>query len=125
MVAASLNADGMSLQIVDLQNPQVPFTAGGSLGYKEWLAWSPDSKCLACILGGDRLASSGKKLTVIEIQNGMFHVKHLGQNSMVDSRPIWVEGSRNLLYARGEENGAWEDEGSHCRYLTRRYEMVF
>lgn len=66
-----------------------------------------------------------KKLTVIEIQNGMFHVKHLGQNSMVDSRPIWVEGSRNLLYARGEENGAWEDEGSHCRYLTRRYEMVF
>lgn len=111
--SGSLNADGMSLQIVDLQNPQAPFTAGGSLGYKEWLAWSSDSKFLACILGGDRLASSGKKLTIIEIQNGMFHVKHLGQNSMVDARPIWVEGGGKLLYAHGTENDAWENEGRH------------
>lgn len=111
--SASLNADGMSLQIVDLKNPQAPFTVGGSLGYQEWLAWSSDSKSLVCILGGDRLASCGKKLTQVQIKDDQFQVINLGQADRVDTRPIWAEGSQKLFFARGVENEAWQDEGRH------------
>lgn len=111
--SASLNADGMALQVIDLQNPQTPFTVGGALGYPEWLAWSPDSRQLACIMGCDRFASTGQQLVMVELENGQFQVKNLGQPGMVDARPFWEPYGQRLFYARGQENLDWLEEGRY------------
>ncbi len=98
-------------QVVDLQNPRSLLTLGGALGYPEWLAWSPDSRQLACITGGDRVASTNKRLKVVSIVNSGFQVQDLGKAGIVDSRPFWGNNGQCLFYARGQESQAWLEEG--------------
>jgi len=107
----SLNADGMTLQVVDLQNPHSLLTIGDVLGYPEWLAWSPDSRKLACIVGCDRIASTNKRLKVVNIADSVFQQHDLGMTGMVDSRPFWGMNGQCLFYARGQESQAWLEEG--------------
>ncbi|NSW82469.1 MAG: hypothetical protein HPY90_04205 [Syntrophothermus sp.] len=109
----SLNADGMTLQVVDLQNPHSLLTIGDALGYPEWLAWSPDSRKLACIVGCDRIASTNKRLKVVDIVNSAFQEQDLGEAGMVDTRPFWGMNGQYLFYARGRESEAWLEEGRH------------
>ncbi|ADI02072.1 stalk domain-containing protein [Syntrophothermus lipocalidus] len=131
----SLNADGMTLQVVDLQNPQKLFTIGDALGYPEWLTWSPDSRKLACIVGCDRIASTNKRLKVVDIVNSRFQEQDLGEADMVDSRPFWGINGQYLFYARGRESGTWLAEGRHqevrvpgqqvwCRKWTEEYPVT-
>ncbi|HWP98807.1 MAG TPA: hypothetical protein VN426_18345 [Syntrophomonadaceae bacterium] len=113
MNAASLNADQMTLQVVDLQNPGTPFTAGSALGYPQWLAWSPDSRQLAFIAGTGRVASCEKGLNLLTIDKGQFQVRDFSQPGMVDARPFWNESGTALYISRGQESEAWEQEGRH------------
>lgn len=113
MNAASLNADQMILQVVDMQNPGNPFTAGSTLGYPQWLAWSPDSRQLAFIAGTGRVASWGKSLNLLTIDKGQFQVRDLSQPGIVDARPFWNESGTALYISRGQESEAWEQEGRH------------
>ncbi|MEW5899543.1 MAG: stalk domain-containing protein, partial [Bacillota bacterium] len=53
--SASLSADGVAIQVLDLQKPGRPVDVGIGLSYARWLAWSPDGTQLACILGSGRV----------------------------------------------------------------------
>ncbi|MGS0765241.1 hypothetical protein [Syntrophomonas curvata] len=112
MNSASINADGMNLQIVDLQQRTL-FPVGGALGYPEWVAWSPDSRAVAVILGGGREASIHKHLAIVQIGEDGFKVRELGETGRVDSRPIWAPDGSALYFSRGPESLAWEEEGRH------------
>ncbi|MFY0545317.1 hypothetical protein [Brevibacillus sp. H7] len=95
--AASLNADGVAIQLFKLDPAAKPIDIGVGLAYPEWLAWSPDSRQLAYISGGGREAMANKQLKVAVIEG---KVTAIGQPGMVDSLPIWQ--SENALYfARG------------------------
>lgn len=131
----SLNADGMTLQVVDLQNPHSLLTIGSALGYPEWLAWSPDSRKLACIVGVDRIPSTNKRLEVVNIADSVFQEQDLGMAGMVDSRPFWGVNGQYIFYARGRESAAWLEEGRHqevvvpgqqvwCSKFTKEYPIT-
>jgi Tol biopolymer transport system component len=112
MNSASLNADGMDLQVIDLQQ-KTSFQVGGALGYPEWVAWSPDSRKLAAILGGDRTASTNKHLELVSINNNGFNARELVETGQVDSRPIWGIDGMALYFTRGQESTSWLQEGRH------------
>ena len=111
--SASLNADGMSLQIIDLQQESLSTNLGQALGYPQWVQWSPDSTNLAAILGNDRMASTNKHLEVVKIDSNSLHSKDLSRTSQVDSRPIWSVDGDTLYFSRGHESKAWLEEGRH------------
>lgn len=105
--SASLAADGVELQVLDTQGGGPPRSLGTALGYRPWLAWSPDSKELAFIAGGDRLASAGKRLHILDVTTGT--VRDAGRDGQVDSQPVWLPTpGAGLLFCRGPENASWE-----------------
>ena len=110
MNSSSMNADGMNLQIVDLQQRTL-FPVGGALGYPEWVAWSPNSREAAVILGGGREASINKHLALVQIGEDGFKVRDLGETGRVDGRPVWAPDGSALYFSRGSESLAWEEEG--------------
>ncbi|MEA4924305.1 MAG: stalk domain-containing protein [Syntrophomonadaceae bacterium] len=130
MNSGSINADGMGLQIIDLQQ-ETSFQVGCALGYPEWAAWSPDGQKLAAILGCGRTASTGKHLALVQIDKNGFKVQDLGETGQVDSRPIWDPNGDTLYFTRGQESEAWLEEGRHQeiqvpgqRIFCRRDEQV-
>ncbi len=130
MNSGSMNADGMGLQIIDLQQ-KTSFQVGSALGYPEWVAWSPDSQKLAAILGCGRMASIGKHLELVQIDKNGFNVQDLGETGQADSRPIWDTNGNVFYFTRGQESQAWLEEGRHQeiqvpgqRIFCRRDERV-
>lgn len=113
MNSASLNADGMGLHIIDLQQNTLSINLGPALGYPEWVQWSPDSRHLAAILGCDRMASTNKHLVLVQVDANGLNVNDLGETGHADSRPMWSANGNTLYFSRGQESEAWLEEGRH------------
>ncbi len=111
--SASLNSDGMSLQIIDLQEKSLSINLGVALGYREWVQWSADSEKLAAIIGSGRMASTNKHLELVQVDANGLNIKDLGEASQVDNKPIWDANSNTLYFSRGQESEAWLEEGRH------------
>lgn len=105
--SASLAADGVAIQLLDLQNPTKPIELGTGLAYPEWLAWSPDSRQLAIIAGSGREATANKKLMIAD-ETANFKVTDSGWQGFVDTHPEWAHSPAGTIYfARGMENTSW------------------
>jgi len=105
--SASLAADGVSIQVLDLQQSGQPLDLGGGLKYAQWLAWSPDSARLAYIVGGGRDATVNKRLYLADMRNGG-KITDCGSAGQVDTQPVWSPHEPySLLFNRGKEGGNW------------------
>ncbi|USG67608.1 hypothetical protein NDK47_10155 [Brevibacillus ruminantium] len=104
--SGSLTADGVAIQLLDLTKPsQKPFELGTGLSYPEWFSWSADSKQLAFIEGGGRVASEGKHLTLAKADGKVIPA---GQTGKVDALPRWTNAKADrLFFARGLDNSEW------------------
>ncbi len=112
MNSGSINADGMDLELIDLQQ-KTCYEVGCALGYPEWVTWSADSQKLAAILGYDRTASMGKHLQLVQIDKNGFKAQNMGETGQVDSRPIWSKDGQTLYFTRGKESVDWLEKGRH------------
>jgi len=107
--SGSLSADGVALQVLDLENPGTqPLKLGTSLHYREWLAWSPDGGRLAFIQGSGREATANKRLCVATLPAGK--ITFYDQPGSVDTQPLWLPAAagNGVLFCRGLETTAWE-----------------
>ncbi|WP_406676891.1 stalk domain-containing protein [Neomoorella carbonis] len=106
--SASLAADGVDLQVLDLEQPGKPLDLGVTLNYSGWLAWSPDGSRLAYIRGGGRDATIDKRLTIVDLEAGG-KITDYGQAGQVDTMPVWLPAADGgVLLCRGPENKYWE-----------------
>lgn len=98
--SASLSADGVPVQLFDLNQPQKkPLELGIGLAYAEWMRWSPDSNQLAWIDGSDRMATQNKQVKVVDRQGKPVFEGGKGQ---VESFPVWTkESPHGLFFTRG------------------------
>lgn len=98
--SASLSADGVPIQLFDLGEPSdKPLEIGEGLAYREWLAWSPDSKQLAFINGGDRMATHNKRLRIIDPSGNVIFET---EREKVASFPVWTsQAPYSLAYTSG------------------------
>jgi Tol biopolymer transport system component len=104
--SGSLSADGVGIQLLDLKAQKQPSVISRGLGYREWLAWSPDSTKLAFIEGGGREATANKRLVILDAATGK--KTDVGLDGYADSQPIWFDGlSEGVAFLRGKENLAW------------------
>ncbi len=102
--SGSLAADGVDLQVLDLEQPDNPLDLGMSLKYKQWLAWSPDGTELAFIQGGNREAIFNKRLCSVSLPTGK--ITFYDSPGKVDTQPLWLPAPENgLLFCRGLERG--------------------
>jgi Tol biopolymer transport system component len=86
--------------LLDLQHPETSKSLGIGLIYKEWFAWSPDSKRLAFIAGDGREATDNKRLSVIDLSSGK--IIDWGSEGLVDTQPFWDSlHPGTLLFCRG------------------------
>jgi hypothetical protein len=86
--------------LLDLQHPETNKSLGIGLIYKEWFAWSPDSKRLAFIAGDGREATDNKRLSVIDLSSGK--IIDWGSEGLVDTQPLWDSlHPGTLLFCRG------------------------
>jgi Tol biopolymer transport system component len=105
-MSASLAADGVSIQLLDLLQDGEVVDLGSGLAYKGWLAWSPDSRYLAYIQGGNREATVNKELWIADMETGA--KISCAMEGQTDSRPFWLpETSGDILFCRGQETRAW------------------
>jgi len=115
--SGSLSADGVGIEVRDLQNPAVPIDLGSGLMYPEWLAWSPDSTQLAYIQGGGREATVNKQLCIVNMEDGK--VSECGLTGQVDTHPAWTPVSPyGVLFCRGAESLVWDGDGSYSGVLV-------
>ncbi|GBF35007.1 TolB protein precursor [Desulfocucumis palustris] len=102
--SASMTADGVNIQVLDLKQTEPPLELGSGLGYAQWLAWSPDSTRLAYIRGYGRDAAVDKRLYIADMQAGG-KIIDCGGAGQVDSQPVWsLTKPYGLLFCRGKEN---------------------
>lgn len=113
MNSGSINADGMSLQIIDLSQKKLANNLGTALGYPEWVQWSRDSKNLAAVMGSGRIASTNKHLAIAQVGTSGVSIKDLGEAGQTDNKPIWSSDGTALYFSRGQESEAWQEEGRH------------
>lgn len=107
--SASLSADGVLLQLLEVESKQTR-DLGGSLAYPEWLDWSSDSRYLAFIQGGGREATANKRLFVVDTYAG-FKIEDDGLEGYVDTQPRWSTTEPDkLLFLRGKETTEWIGE---------------
>jgi hypothetical protein len=105
--AASLSADGVPLEVLDLDNPRQPLDLGTSLPYRQWLAWSPDGDRLAFIQGSGREATANKRLCIVTLPGGK--ITFYDQPGRVDTQPLWLPAPYDgVLFCRGLETTAWK-----------------
>ncbi|HBC94270.1 MAG TPA: copper amine oxidase [Pelotomaculum sp.] len=105
--SGSMAADGVSIQVLDLQQSGQPLDLGSGLGYARWLAWSPDSTRLAYIVGCGRDATVNKRLYLADLQSGG-KITDCGSAGQVDTQPVWSSNKPySLLFNRGKEGGTW------------------
>lgn len=110
--SGSLAADGVAIQVLDLQQSGHPLDLGGGLKYAQWLAWSPDSTRLAYIDGGNRDATVNKRLCLADMQSGG-KTTDCGRAGQVDTQPVWSPNKPySLLFSRGNEGGKWMGGGN-------------
>lgn len=94
--SASLSADGVPIHLFDLRNStNKPVEIGSGLAYPQWLSWSPDSKQLAFIEGGDRLATQNKRLRVVDQAGTVVYETEADQTA---SFPVWTSKQPYSLY---------------------------
>jgi len=104
--SASLAADGVQLQVLDLKQPGKPLDLGTSLQYRQWLAWSPDGDKLAFIQGGNREATYNKRLCTVTLPAGK--ITFYDVPGKVDTQPLWLPTPREgVLFCRGLERMDW------------------
>lgn len=125
MNSGSMNADGMSFMIFDLQQKTSIYNGGSALGYPQWVQWSPDSRKLAIILGSGREASTGKYLQTMQIDGNSINVQDLNASDQADSRPIWDIDGNSLYFSRGGESIAWMEEGRHQEVQVPGQQIVY
>jgi len=115
----SLAADGVELQVLDLNQPgKPPLNLGTTLSYAEWLAWSPDGSQLGYIWGGGREATTNKVLRIVDLEAGG-KVIDCGRAGQVDTMPVWLPASEEgVLFCRGPEDTSWEGEAPGFRVLV-------
>lgn len=106
--SASLAADGVELQVLDLEQPsKQPLNLGSTLHYARWLAWFPDGSKLAYIAGGGRDATVNKQLRIVDMQAGG-KITDCGQAGQVDTMPAWLPAAEAcVLFCRGPETKYW------------------
>lgn len=105
--SSSIAADGVPLELLDLQHPARRVELGSSLAYREWLAWSADSNRLAFVGGGGREATTGKNLMIAERRNE-FRTIQVGQKNFLGVQPEWADATGSKLYYEyGKENTSW------------------
>lgn len=105
--SASLAADGVSIQVLDLLQAGRTLDLGGGLRYSQWLAWSPDGTRLAFIGGYGRDVAMDKHLYLADMQSGGKIIDY-GSSGQVDTHPVWAPTKNDLLFCRGNENN-WMD----------------
>lgn len=106
-MSASLAADGVSIQLIDLQQDGEAINLGGGLAYEGWLDWSPDSRYLAYIHGGNREATINKELWIADIEAGP-RKNSCAEEGRTDTRPFWLPtASGDILFCRGKETESW------------------
>ncbi|QGP91306.1 hypothetical protein MGLY_06370 [Neomoorella glycerini] len=104
--SGSLAADGVPLQVLDLEKSSQPLALGTSLQYKQWLAWSPDGNKLAFIQGGNREATYNKRLCIATLPAGQ--ITFYDQPGRVDTQPLWLPAPHDgVLFCRGLERMDW------------------
>lgn len=107
--SASLAADGVQLQVLDLEKPGQPLDLGTCLHYRHWLAWSPDGRRLAFIQGSGREATYNKRLCVVTLPEGT--IAFYDQPGKADTGPLWLPAPADgVLFCRGLERTSWGDD---------------
>ncbi|NPV69606.1 MAG: biopolymer transporter Tol [Firmicutes bacterium] len=135
--SASLAADGMTLMRLRLGS-QEPRPTATTLGYREWLSFSPQGR-LVVVAGGGREAWSGKRLAIVDPKAGpVRELKNargcvaLDPSFSPDGRRIAYVTAQDLSDGAGSINGpeqlaAWvatrtlwvaDADGSGARPLT-------
>ncbi|MGZ4123693.1 MAG: hypothetical protein ACXVOI_10875, partial [Tumebacillaceae bacterium] len=99
--SASLSADNVPIYTLDTYTGTSRMIGNG-LGYREWLAWSPDSRTLAFINGGNRMVTTNKSLMLLDTTSGQ--ITNLAKKGFVDTAPVWSQQAPcDLFYQRGVE----------------------
>jgi hypothetical protein len=70
MLSASLQADGMPLDVLDTETGKVTRAEEESLLNPHYQSWAPDSSKLAVTAGGSRSAQENKWLDVVDMETG-------------------------------------------------------
>ncbi|MET3291198.1 UNVERIFIED_CONTAM: Tol biopolymer transport system component [Brevibacillus sp. OAP136] len=116
--SSSLAADGVSLMLLDLQQPAKRIELGGSLAYNQWLTWSADSSRLAFVEGGGREATTGKHLMIAERRTG-FRPTQAAEEKLLSLQPEWGNAAGSTLYfEQGKENLSWMGNYDSTRVLV-------
>ncbi|MGH9107536.1 MAG: hypothetical protein ACRDZX_17245 [Acidimicrobiales bacterium] len=112
--SASLAADGLALESLDLADGRVSRLAV-TLVHPNWLAWSPGGTAVAIVAGGNRsIWSSGKHVEVCALPAGRCRPMPRPAGPVMSLGPAWAS-SGALTYvvapaARG--NGFWPPPGA-------------
>ncbi len=103
--SGSLAADGVAIELLDVET-RTTMVLGGGLHYKEWLAWSPDSKFLAYIQGGPREAITAKRLYILDTLQSK--ITNINKEGLIETSPLWSNKAPfELFFLRGQDMKGW------------------
>ncbi|MGH8989413.1 MAG: hypothetical protein ACRDXC_12610, partial [Acidimicrobiales bacterium] len=103
--SASIAADGLPLVSQDLSSGRTHVLAT-TLPYSEWLAWAPDRRTLAVVVGPDRVVWNGaKRVALCHVVSGTCRPEPQ-PNGSTSIDPAWSDHGR-LYFARSTGSAAY------------------